>query len=152
MSIEAYLRQEVLDLPAYHLKTYEGVKLNQNESPWDIPVELKATIIENLLKTPWNRYPLEETLALKKKAAKHFGIWPDSLVFANGSNVLIQALVMATSVGKTIMTVDPTFSVYELEGQLFGNKVHRFALENDFSIDRDHFLKEMKKIKPKRKF
>lgn len=149
MSIEDYFRKEVLDLPPYHLVTAQpGVKLDQNESPWDIPVELKAEIIETFLKIPWNRYPLEEDLLLKKKMAKYLGLWTDDLVFANGSNVLIQALVNATCIDKKVLVVDPTFSVYELEAKLFRNEIIRVPLNEDFSVPSELFLKTIKKEKP----
>lgn len=142
------IRKEVLESPAYHLEEHEGVKLNQNESPWDLPIELKAQVIENLLKTPWNRYPLSDVVQLKKKMAKHLNVWPDNLVFANGSNVLIQALILATTVKGKMLVVDPSFSVYELEGKLLGNKVIRQPLNDDFSIPLDDCLHTIRKEKP----
>lgn len=148
MSALKFFRQEVLDLPAYHLEAYEGVKLNQNESPWDVPVEIKAHVVEELLKIPWNRYPLEDPVTLKKMMAKYLGVWPDNLVFANGSNVLIQALTFATSVSKEVMIVDPTFGVYEIEARLFGNRILRVPLTDDFGIPADLFLKTLKKERP----
>ncbi|OGQ08810.1 MAG: histidinol-phosphate transaminase [Deltaproteobacteria bacterium RIFCSPLOWO2_12_FULL_40_28] len=149
MSVERFFRKELLEMPAYHLAEHDGVKLNQNEAPWDLPVPLKALGVEALLKTPWNRYPLGDTLLLKKKLAKHLGIWADNLVIANGSNVLIQALVMATSIDRNILTFDPTFSVYELEANLFNNTVVRVPLnEEDFSIPEDLTLRAIKKFKP----
>ena len=140
-----FFRQEVLDLPSYHLEAHEGVKLNQNESPWDIPVELKALVVENLLRVPWNRYPLDDLLILKKKMAKLLEVWPDNLVFSNGSNVLIQALTFATSIQKEVMVLDPTFGVYEIEARLFSNQVMRIPLEDDFSIPKDKILRAIKR-------
>lgn len=148
MNLKDIFRQEVLDLSAYHLEAREGIKLNQNESPWDLPVELKTTVVEDLLKIDWNRYPLEDPVTLKKKMAKHLNVWPDNLVFANGSNVLIQALTFATSINRGIMIVDPTFGVYEIEGKLFGNKVTRVPLNDDFSLPVDKFIKTMKRVRP----
>lgn len=148
MSLKNFFRQEVLDLKAYHLDEHKGVKLNQNEAPWDIPVPLKTAVVENLLKAPWNRYPLSDPVILKKKMAKHLNVWPDNLVFANGSNVLVQALVLATALKNKIMTLDPSFGVYELEGKLLGNEIIRIPLREDFSIPEDVILEKIKKEKP----
>lgn len=148
MSIEKYFRKNVLELPSYHLSVQDGIKLNQNESPWDIPVELKAEIIEKLTQTPWNRYPLGDEVELKKKMSKYLGVWPDNLTFANGSNVLIQALVQATSVNGKVMVLDPSFSVYELEGKLLGNKIVRFPLDDDFSLNENEFISTISSEKP----
>jgi len=148
MSLKDYFRQEVIDLPAYHLDSHEGIKLNQNESPWDVPVEIKAKVVENLVKVAWNRYPLDDLLLLKKKMARHLGVWPDNLVFANGSNVLIQALTFSTSIQKQVLILDPTFGIYEIEAKLFGNKIIRVPLEEDFAISKDKLLRTIKKEKP----
>ena len=148
MSLKDYFRQEVIDLPAYHLDSHKGVKLNQNESPWDIPVELKAMVVEKILQVPWNRYPLGDLLVLKKKMAKYLGVWPDNLVFANGSNVLIQTLTFATCIDRTVLVVDPTFGVYEIEAKLFGNKVVRVPLREDFSLPKDQLIRTIKKERP----
>ncbi len=148
MPLKSFFRQEVLNLPAYHLESHKGIKLNQNESPWDIPVEIKAEVVEQLLKISWNRYPLEDPLPLQKKMAKYLGVWPDNLLFSNGSNVLIQALVMATSINSSVVVLDPTFSVYEIEAKLLGNKVHRVPLKpNDFSLPVEELVKTIKKTK-----
>jgi len=143
-----YFRQEVLDLPAYHLEAHKGIKLNQNESPWDIPVDVKTAVVEELLRVPWNRYPLDDSPTVQKKLARLFNVWPDNILFANGSNVLIQALTIATSIERDIMVVDPTFSVYEIEAKLLGNRIVRVPLNDDFSIPEELFLKTMRKIKP----
>jgi len=148
MSLKDYFRQAVIDLPAYHLESHKGIKLNQNESPWDIPVEIKALVAEKLLQDPWNRYPLEDVLTLKKKMAKYLGIWPDNLVFANGSNVLIQVLTFATCIERQVLIVDPTFGVYEIEAKLFGNKVIRVPLQEDYSIPKDQLIRTIKKERP----
>lgn len=148
MSLNQFFRKEVVTETAYHLDEHEGIKLNQNESPWDLPVPLKAKVVEELLKAPWNRYPLGEDLALKKKLAKYLNLWADNLLFANGSNVLIQALVLATSINKKVLIIDPTFSVYEIEANLMGNKVIKVPLDEEFQIPRDRVLKTIKKEKP----
>lgn len=148
MPAESFFRKPVLELDAYHLDTHEGIKLNQNESPWDLPVPLKAQIVENLLKVPWNRYPPPDPIQLKKKMAKYLNVWPDNIVFANGSNVLIQALVMATSVGGKVMVLEPSFGVYAYQAQLLDNKVVAIPLEPDFSLPVKKMLRIMKKEKP----
>ena len=45
----------------YRVPAYGGisVKLNQNECPFDLPDDLKKTLVEQFLKEPWNRYPDE---------------------------------------------------------------------------------------------
>lgn len=144
-----FFRKEVLDLAGYPLvKGEEGVKLDQNESPFDLPAELKQKVLQILANAEWNRYPLNEPILLKEKMGAYLKVSPDQLLFANGSNVLIQALVVATSINQKVLVVDPTFSLYELEAKLFGNQVIRVPLNADFSFPLDLFIQKIRDEKP----
>ena len=45
-------------LTAYPYKKVEAaIKLDQNESPWDLPDELKEAALRRLRALSWNRYP-----------------------------------------------------------------------------------------------
>jgi len=75
---------------------------------------------------------------------------PEGVVVSGGSNILIQALTIAASVQGTIQTVRPSFSLYELEGALLGNRVVEVALrKSDFAFPREAFLKKMKQCRPR---
>jgi len=141
-------RKEVVEASLYTVKAEEGIKLNQNESPWDLPLELKVAISERLLKLDWNRYPLTEVITLKKKIAKRDGVMPDQVVVANGSNVLIQGLILAASLYGKILIPDPTFSVYEHQARLFGNAIVKIALAEDFTLPIEKTLASIRKDKP----
>lgn len=145
-----FIRQEVRKLHGYSLsRQNDRIKLNQNESPYDLPEPLKKKVLERLEKMPWNRYPtpfcdvLAEKIALKEKWKK------EGVLIAGGSNVLIQALVVSAAVKGKILTVTPSFSLYQIEGALLGNRVVTVALNKDnFSFPRDRFLKKLKELKP----
>lgn len=146
--MESFFRKEILAAPLYTVLHEPGIKLNQNESPWDVPLELKVAIAERLIRLDWNRYPLEEPVQLKKKVAKFHSLWADQVVLANGTNVLIQALVNATSHGSKVLTLDPSFSVYDIQARLFGNELVKVALNEDFSLPVEAVLRAIKKEKP----
>lgn len=146
--MDNFFRKEVLDAPLYTLSVEKGIKLNQNESPWDLPMSLKVSIIERLVQTDFNRYPLEDPIALKKQLAKYYGVMVDQIVMANGTNVLIQALVNATSHQNKVLLVDPTFSVYEIQAKLFGNTVIKVPLNDDFSLPVERMIRTIKQEQP----
>lgn len=145
---DEYFRKEVVDGPLYHVQHHEGIKLNQNESPWDIPLDLKVRITERLIKTDWNRYPVDDMIHLKKKMATLFGFHPDQLVLANGSNVIIQALINIIPTNHKVMVLDPTFVIYEMQAEMHGNKVIKVPLSEDFELQTERMLAEIKKHKP----
>lgn len=141
----SYIRKEVLAMPGYHVPFEEQViKLNQNESPWDIPAAVKGKVAERFLAVPLNRYTETEPVALKKKLAQFLGVTPEHLVIANGSNVLVQAIMLATAIGRKVMTLTPTFSVYRLESQLLANQLLEVPLNADFTLDADRVVAALK--------
>ncbi len=55
--IEKWIQADVLSQPPYQVKTTKfKIKLNQNESPWDWPADIKKTISRRILYCGWNRY------------------------------------------------------------------------------------------------
>ena len=150
MSYQKCFRTEIQDLDLYKVRLEKGVRLNLNESPYDMPVELKVALTEKIIKTDLNRYPLEDMLNLKKAIAKHNHVLSDQVAVANGSNVLIQALATATNLknkGK-VLIVDPSFSVYEHQAKLFGMKVIKIPLTDKFAIPVEKTLTAIKKENP----
>jgi len=149
MSQSKYIRQEVLDLKGYSLASYpDTTKLNQNEIPVDVPGELKAKVLEKLIRIRWNRYPLSQPFALREKLSQILS-WPaEGILITNGSNVLIQSIFLAAAVKERVLTVDPTFSLYEIEGRAFGNEVVQIPLEENFSFPVEAILQSIAESPP----
>lgn len=151
MTTSHLFRKDVLAATAYSVPHVDNaVKLNQNESPWDLPIPLKVAISERLIKTDFNRYPLAEPTQLKKKLAKHDNVLTDQIVVANGSNVLIQAIINATSLrpkGK-VMVLDPTFVVYAHQAEIFGLPVVKVPLGENFTLSHEAVISAMRKESP----
>jgi histidinol-phosphate aminotransferase len=148
--MSSLIRKEVRRLKGYRLSAVpHRIKLNQNESPWDLPSPLKDKIIGRLRGAAWNRYPSPFCDPLRSKIAEREGWVPEGVVVSGGSNILIQALTIAAAVGGKILTVSPSFSLYEIEGALLGNRVVSVPLKGgDFSFPRDRFLARLKSLKP----
>lgn len=144
------IRKEVQRLKGYTLEMPScRVKLNQNESPSDLPEHLKKKVLGRLAEVAWNRYPTPFCDPLRKKIAQKFGWYDDGVLVSAGSNILIQAILIAASVKGRMMTVTPSFSLYEIEGLLLGNRVTKVPLDSeDFSLPLDPFLKKLKKERP----
>ena len=129
------LRDELYAAPPYHFTARaQRVKLDQNESPYDLPPELKRQVLERLAQIPFNRYPEINAHTLRGLlAARHD--WAEAgVVVSGGSNVLIQGLVSAAGMGKTVLTVAPTFSVYLVQAKLLGARLVECPLGKGFSL------------------
>src|SRR6266542_3585299 len=91
------VKPKVLALRRYTLSPDRAaVKINQNENPWDAPRRIKVEALKRLSSRPWSRYPDFFPASLHERLA-NFASWvPNGVVAGNGSNELIQALLMVT--------------------------------------------------------
>jgi histidinol-phosphate aminotransferase len=139
-----FLRPEVKAAPAYNFTPHpEPIKLDQNESPYDLPSELKQEVLKKLESILFNRYPDLSSETLRKKMADALR-WPETgMVVSGGSNVLIQAFVLAAGIGHQVLTVCPTFSVYPLQAKLLGSRLIECPLEPDFSLPLENLLQQL---------
>lgn len=118
------VRPAVLAVPAYPFSPIQvPIKLDQNENPYDFPAELKARAAERMLAQPWNRYPDLHADTLAAKIAEYEGWDARGVVVTPGSNVLIKLLTELAGIEQTVLTVDPTFSVYTLEAKMLGARL-----------------------------
>lgn len=129
------LRPDLLRTPAYHFSARpQAIKLDQNESPYDLPEALKTKILRRLGTLDFNRYPEINGYSLRQRLAQKLN-WPtEGIVLSGGSNILIQALVTAAGIGRSVLTVKPTFSVYPLQAGLQGAQLLECTLNKDFSL------------------
>ncbi len=112
------------------------VKLNQNESPLDLPPELKQAALARLSRVPWNRYPAAAAAGLTERLSDYAGFPADGILVGNGSNELIQALITAVcDSGDALVTVSPGFSVYKRVGAAMNVRALEVPLREDFSFD-----------------
>lgn len=112
------------------------VKLNQNESPFDIPADLKQEITQRLMERQWNRYPDNFGDPLKEKLADYLGFPAAGIVVGNSSNELIQAVIYSLcDTGDRIVVTDPGFPIYKRVASVMNIGVTEVPLRNDFSCD-----------------
>jgi histidinol-phosphate aminotransferase len=113
-------------------------KLNQNESPWDVPPALKREVLAAAEAAAWNRYPEFAPPDLLAALADHYGWTPDGVLVGNGSNELIQATLATTlESGDVVVAPAPTFSLYRLLTGVLGGRYRPVPLASDFAYDVD---------------
>lgn len=148
-----FLRADLAKLAAY--KPHPGGVSHQpldlldtNESPLDLPQELKAKL-SNLYQDSLeaNRYPDGSHAQLKLAIAEYVresaaelteSITPNYVSVGNGSDELIRSLLIATCLGGngSILVAKPTFSMYAILAQTLGISVQTVDRQEDnFAID-----------------
>src|SRR5881394_1346944 len=91
------IKPSVRALRAYTLSPDRArVKINQNENPWDTPARIKEQTLRRLETRRWSRYPDFVPGSLHARLAEFSGWRAEGIVAGNGSNELIQALLMVT--------------------------------------------------------
>ncbi|MEI6692808.1 MAG: histidinol-phosphate transaminase [Chlorobium sp.] len=141
--------QQLLNPALQNIATYrvEGgqqaeIKLNQNESPFDVPMWLKEEIISEFVKEPWNRYP--DILPYKgmKAYAEFLGVSPDSVMMSNGSNEMLYTIFLAClGPGRTVLIPTPSFSLYEKIALLLQSRIVTVPMLPGLEFDTDAILR-----------
>jgi histidinol-phosphate aminotransferase len=117
-------------------------KLNQNESPYDFPDELKREALEHAAKG-WQRYPEFAPPDLLTALAEHYRWVSDGVLVGNGSNELIQAVLSVTlGAGDTVVAPSPTFSLYRLLTTVLGGRYVPVPLGRGFVYDVERLIDE----------
>jgi histidinol-phosphate aminotransferase len=113
-------------------------KLNQNESPLDVPEDLKQEILTRAAALPWHRYPAFVPTRLVAALATRHGWVPEGVLAGNGSNEVIQAtFAVSVAEGNVVVAPDPTFSLYRLLTAVAGGRYMPVPLGDEFRYDVD---------------
>jgi histidinol-phosphate aminotransferase len=116
-------------------------KLNQNESPFDFPAELKRLVLERVAAQPWQRYPEFAPPELLALLAEHYGWVADGVLVGNGSNELIQSTLSVTlGAGDRVIAPSPTFSLYRLLTAVLGGRYVPVPFGDGFVYDVDKLI------------
>jgi len=117
------------------------VKLNQNESPFDVPLWLKERILGNFIREPWNRYPDILPYRGMEAYASFLGVPPESVIMSNGSNEMLYTIFMAClGAGRKILIPEPSFSLYEKIALLLQAEVVTVPMHPDLEFDTDAII------------
>ncbi len=138
------LKSGVLNNKPYTLAPEDTpIKLNQNESPFDIPENIKDKILKKLKETRWNIYPEFTPEALNEKIASFYGFDKDNILIGNGSNEMIFTILAASlEKGKKVILPTPTFAVYKLISSNLNADIKTVPLNEDFSFNTGKIIEE----------
>src|SRR5262245_60007259 len=124
------IKPQVRNLRAYSLRFEPArIKLNQNENPWDMPAAIKHETLKRLEERAWSRYPEFVPATLIERLSVFSGWRSEGILVGNGSNELIQAVLMVTvAAGKRVLICEPTFTLYRQVATVLGGEIIRAPL------------------------
>lgn len=125
-----------------------SVKLDANEGDKDLYRDLLKKLGESDITL--NYYPDDSYSELKKEINNYVGYEPKNITVGNGSSELLD-LCVKTFVDKdeTILSLDPTFSMYSIYAQVFSAKYIGAKADEDFKVNVDSIIKDIKENNPK---
>lgn len=144
------IKPRVRELRPYTLRPDRArIKLNQNENPWDAPLRIKEEVLQRLQKRRWSQYPDFVPESLHQRLAEHSGWTADGIIAGNGSNELIQAVLMVSlAEGKRVMISEPTFALYRQISTILGAEVISVPLNSEFGFDLPALKKQIELSSP----
>jgi histidinol-phosphate aminotransferase len=122
---ESFVRRTVRPLSAYGPpRDPAAVPLHLNESPSDLPPELKAELAARIARSDWSKYPIADGARLGAELARAYGVDPAGVLVGNGSNELLQLMLLACiEPGDAVVVAAPSFSLYALQAAALGARV-----------------------------
>jgi histidinol dehydrogenase len=131
------VKSAVRAITAYTLAPHRAtIKLNQNESPFDMPGEIKQEVERRLAARAWSRYPDFVPSSLLERLARFSGWKAEGTLAGNGSNELIQATLMVTvGPGTRVVIPEPTFTLYRQIVTVLGGEVVSVPLTPALQFD-----------------
>ena len=135
MSVE--IRPDLGLIPGYHSAQVDvAVRLNTNEAPESAPLDFARELAEFVQSVAYNRYPDREATELRAAIAEFHGVRPDQVFAANGSNEVLQCLLLAFGgPGRSALVFEPTYMLHSHIPHITGTKVIVARRNDDFSLD-----------------
>jgi histidinol-phosphate aminotransferase len=143
------LREDLRGLSPYGAPQLDvPVQLNTNENPYPPPAELVADLraaVAGAAET-LNRYPDREAVELRTALAAYLGhgLGVDQVWAANGSNEILQQLLMAFGGhDRTALGFVPSYSMHRLIALATGTRWVHVHRKDDFSLDPDRAVADV---------
>ena len=149
---ESFVRRTVRPLAAYGPpRDPAAVPLHLNESPTDLPQDLKAELCDRILQSDWSKYPISDGARLAADLAAAYGLDPAGVLVGNGSNELLQLLLFACiEPGDEVVVAAPSFALYSLQAAALGARVVEVRLrarDGAFRFPVDELLRSAQNAK-----
>jgi histidinol-phosphate aminotransferase len=115
------------------------VRLNTNECPYQLPDGFADDLADAIRAIRYHRYPDREALGLRESLARHVGLPAESVWVANGSNEVIEQLLLAYGgPGRTALLFEPTYAMHSRLAWTTFTDVATVPLDPPFVLTSEH--------------
>jgi histidinol-phosphate aminotransferase len=148
---ESFVRATIRPLAAYGPpRDPARVALHLNESPSELPDDLKDRLTKEIRALDWSKYPITDGASLARDVAEASGAPVESVLVGNGSNELLQLLLFAcVEPGDEVVVASPSFALYALQAKALGANVIEVPLRSgsEYRFPIDELIKASKSAK-----
>ncbi|MEM9466899.1 MAG: histidinol-phosphate transaminase [Actinomycetota bacterium] len=132
-------RESIALMAGYHSPQIDvDVRLNTNESPEPPPPGFATAVAERIAAIDWHRYPQRSASELRTRIGANYGLGPEQVFAANGSNEVLQTLLLTfAGPGRSSAVFEPTYALHGHLSRITGTTVHEGERGEDFALDLD---------------
>ncbi|MGH3665586.1 MAG: histidinol-phosphate transaminase [Egibacteraceae bacterium] len=133
------VRADLADVSPYGAPQLDvPVRLNTNETPYPPPPAFFEQLAKRLPALNLHRYPDRRAWALRTALGERFGLPPERIWAANGSNEVLQQLFLAYGgAGRRLLLFRPGYSAHPLIARVSGTEVVTADLDEGFGLPVD---------------
>ncbi len=137
-------------LQGYHSPQVEvDVRLNTNESPYGPPAQWVRELQEEAAGISFHRYPDRQATALRRDLAALHGVAPEQVFAANGSNEVLQTLLLTYGgPGRSCAVFEPTYAMHGQIARLTATTVAVGERSPDFLLDLGEVKRVLAEVEP----
>ena len=143
-------RADLSGLEGYHSPQVDvPVRLNTNESPFPPPPGFVEAWTSALAAAPLHRYPDRDAAELRDAVATWLGQPAERVHCGNGSNEVLQALMLAYGgAGRLALVFEPTYALHSHIAGITGTAVATGERGPGFAVDPDAAAELCRRLRP----
>ena len=138
------------ELKEYHSPQIDvEVRLNTNESPIPPPEEFFQALTEGVRSLALNRYPDRSADLLCRKLSDSYNLDEKKVFVANGSNEVIQNLLLCYGgAGRSMLVFEPTYAMHSQIARTTGTQVINGKRDENFNLPSGEVVDLIRKSLP----
>ncbi len=139
--LQGRIRKQIRELVPYDIPEYSGmIKLDANENNYDFPSEVRERIFSLVNGQTFTRYPDPKAASLREHLADYADFPASQILVGNGSDELIQNLMLAFAMHKKAFITTPTFGMYRIHAEIAGAIPVAIPRKKKYQVDTDAIL------------